>query len=275
MTSYIYFKLKGKVIFSTFLFLCSLTVLAQDFEVAPVKLNYDCEPGEIQTKLMTVRNHSNEKQQFSIEILDLKINKDTAINSEATAIKENNSCKDWLTINPSYFPLNPNESAEIKVIMQVPPNESHTRGAMIYVSATEEQTALSVDKQLKSGVKIHPRIGVKVVQSPKSNSNYKAAVTDLKEISLATDSTRSFQVKIANTGDKMINAKVYLVLSNLETATEIKEKPKKISLFPDAYKTMILVLPKNVPPGNYSLAAILDYGFQSSLEAVQMNIQVK
>lgn len=241
---------------------------AQDFEVAPVKLNFECEPGQIQTKTLTIRNHSNTKQQFALIISDLKL--DTNIKSTIQR-----SCKDWITLSPSFFEINPNEKTEVKVVMQVPPGESSTRGAMIYVSSTEEQTALGADKQMNSALKVRPRIGVKVVQSPTSNKNYRGSVSNLKESTKANDTLRTFEVTVSNIGDKMLEGKVYLVLSNLETAKEIKELPKKVSLFPGISKSMKLIMPKNCPPGKYSVAAILDYGYNSSLEAVQMNIEVK
>lgn len=238
----------------------------QDFEVAPVKLNYDCEAGQIQTKTMTIRNHSNQKEQFTLTVSDMQVD---------SARKNTKSCKDWITINPSFFDVNPNESMEVKVIMQVPPGQSSTMGAIIHVTATEEQTSIGADRQMKSAVKVRPRIAVKVVQSPRSNTKYKGTISHLKEITQPKDTVRSFQVKVSNTGDKMLEGKIYLVLSNLETAKEIKEKPKKASLFPGTSKEIILYMPKNIPAGKYSLAAILDYGNNSSLEAVQMNIQVK
>ncbi len=240
---------------------------AQDFEVAPVKLNYDCEPGEIQTKTVTIRNHDNKKQQFTLTAVDMKFD---SINPK------NKSCKDWITINPSFFDINPNDKAEVKVIMQVPSGEFNTRGALIHVSATQEQTALAADKQMvKSALTVKPRISIKVVQSPRSNSNYKGTITDLKEITLPKDSVRTFQVKVSNPGDKVIDSKIYLVLSDLATAKEIKDKPRRLSLFPGTSQTISLNFPKNIPPGKYSLAAILDYGNNSSLEAVQMNVEVK
>ena len=238
---------------------------SQDFEVAPVKLNYNCEAGQIQTKTMTIRNHSTQKEQFTLTVADMQLDSG----------KNNKSCKDWITINPSFFDVNPNESMEVKVIMQVPPGQSSTVGAIIHVTATEEQTSIGADRQMKSAVKVRPRIAVKVVQSPRSNTKYKGAISNLKEITQAKDTARSFEVKISNTGDKMLEGKIYLVLSNLETAKEIKAKPKKASLFPGTSKNIILSMPQNVPAGKYSLAAILDYGNNSSLEAVQINIQVK
>ncbi|MEK6616684.1 MAG: hypothetical protein AABZ32_11355 [Bacteroidota bacterium] len=255
------------IFISSFLIGPDMSGFAQDFEVAPVKLVYTCEPGQIQTKTMSVRNHANQKQQFTLTIADAKV--------DSGQKKNEKSCKDWLTINPSFFDINPNESAEIKVLMQAPPGHSETRWAMIYVSAAEEQTSLATDKQMKTGIKVKPRIGVRVIQSPKSNTNYQATISGLKEITQQKDTVRAFQVNIKNTGDKVLDGKIYLVLSNLETAKEIKVKPVKASVYPGNSKTMKMNLPQNVPPGKYSLAAILDYGNNSTLEAVQMNIEVK
>ncbi|MBI4946159.1 MAG: hypothetical protein HY840_07135 [Bacteroidetes bacterium] len=252
----------------------SVPSYGQDFEVAPVKMNFDCESGQIQTKVLTIRNHANQKQQFSLTLGDIAADS-AGMKKKNPAPNASRSCKDWVTLNPSFFDLNPNESKDIKVMMQVPPNHSETRWCMIYVVATEEQTSLAADKQMRTGVKVKPRIGVKVIQSPKSNTKYKSSISDFKEITQVKDSLRTFQALVSNSGDKLIDAKVYLVLSNLETAKEIKQKPKRISVLPDAAKLITLEMPKNVPPGKYSLAAILDYGNNSTLEAAQMNIEVK
>lgn len=252
-------------------FICSLS-FAQDFEVAPSKLEYDCEPGQIQTKTVTIQNHSNQKQKFTLVIADTQTD---SLGKPSTKINPKRSCKEWITLSPSFFDINPNESAEVKVVMQVPPGQSQTRWAMIYVTPTEEQTSIDADKNMKTGIKVRPRIGIRVIQSPKSNTNFKAIISDLKEVTQAKDTLRIFEVKISNTGDKVIEAKLYLVLSNLTTAKETKEKPVKISVLPDNKRITKLTLPKNIPPGKYSLAAILDYGGNSALEAVQMNIEVK
>lgn len=245
---------------------------AQDFEVAPVKFLFDCEQGQIQTKILYIRNHANQKQQFNVSIADMPAD---SAGKKKKIVAKNKSCKDWLTLNPSFFDLNPNETKEVKVVMQVPPGHSETRWCMIYVSATEEQTSLAADKQMKSGVKVKPRIGVRVIQSPKSNTNWKGAIAGLKEITQVNDTVRTFQASVSNTGDKVIDGKIYLVFSNLETAKEIKEKPERITVLPGATKIITLTMPKNIPHGKYSLAAILDYGNNSTLEAVQMNVEVK
>lgn len=262
-----------KCIFCLFIFASFNLSYGQDFEVGPVKMNFTCEPGLMEAKSLTIRNHANEKQQFTLTLADLIPDTSRKVTTKS---KENiRSCKDWITLNPAFLEINPNESKEVKVVMQVPNGQSNTRGAMIYISATEEQTAFNADKQMKSAINVKPRIGVKVIQSPKSNTNYKGAISDLKEITKQKDSARVFQVLATNPGDKMLDGKIYLVLSNLETAKEIKQKPVRVSIFPGEEKLMILYMPQDIPAGKYSLAAILDYGKNAALEATQMNITIK
>lgn len=260
------------------LLLCNSLLIpsnAQDFEVAPAKMNFNCEPGQIQTKTLTIRNHANQKQQFSLTTGDVIVDSlgHNTIPKENTKIER--SSKDWISISPSFIDINPNESVEVKVVMQVPPDHRETRWCMLYVTATEEQTSMAADKQMKSGIAVKPRISIKVLQSPASNTNYKASIENLKEITQAKDSVRTFQAKISNTGDKLIEGKIYLVLSNLETAKEIKKAPERITVLPGSKKMATIAMPSNIPPGKYSLALILDYGNNSALEAVQMNVEIK
>ena len=61
--------------FSKFLILLSLILIgnisfAQDFEVAPVKLDFHVEPGDNQTKTINVKNHGNQKVTYMVVLAD-------------------------------------------------------------------------------------------------------------------------------------------------------------------------------------------------------------
>ena len=118
------------------------------------------------------------------------------------------------------------------------------------------------------------KTGEKVYQSAKSNTRYSAKVSQLQEITTASDSVRMFTVSVGNIGDKVLECKIYLVASNLETAKEFRAKPIIIKLYPDKSKIATLTVPKGLTAGSYSLAAILDYGHRTDLEAITMEIKV-
>ncbi|HIA11775.1 MAG TPA: hypothetical protein EYN69_06840 [Flavobacteriales bacterium] len=249
--------------------LLKTTVLAQDFEVAPITLNFAVEPGDMESQIITVRNHGNKPQSFVLSLGDMQKNRDGKSVKVAPGSTKR-SCANWITLNPSYFELAPNEAKEIEVLMQVPPSGESSRWGVIYVKTAREQSALEVDKIVAAGITVSPRIVVNVYQSPGSNAKYFAKISKLVEISKPQDSLRVFNVEIENTGDNRIDCKLYLVASNLETASESKTNPVRITMLPEEIRTVELKLPADLLPGPYSVAAILDYGHRTNLEAVQM-----
>ena len=155
--------------FSIFLFLLSNTLHGQDFEVAPVLVNFTANPGESQSKILTIRNHSPEKQKFTLNLSDYLLN-ESGDKVQKTAGTTDRTLFNWLTINPSFITLNPNESAEVELNINVPRDGFNTRWGIIHVQAAKEQTPASADKQLATGVIIVPRIVVLLNQNPKPNS---------------------------------------------------------------------------------------------------------
>ena len=255
-------------------FLIKTSLFAQDFEVAPVRMDFAVEPGDMESKTITIRNHSNKTQSFVLTLGDI------AKDAEGKSLKlppgtTSRSCANWITVNPSFFELNPNEVMEVEALMQVPASGYSSRWAVIYVKVTREQAASSVDKALATGIIVTPRIAIYVYQSPASNKKYKSVLSNFTEITNSEDSLRTFSVQVDNIGDKRLDSKIYLVISNLETAKERKLEPVKVHLYPDDFRVIELTLPPDIEPGKYSLAAILDYGHRTSLEAVQLQIEIK
>jgi hypothetical protein len=264
----------AKLVYGLLLTVSTSLIYAQDFEVAPVILNFKADPGSIETQKITIRNHAGKKQNFEFKTADYSID-ESGNKKRLPAGTSKRSCADWLSISPSLLELNPNESREVIVTMTVPKDGFSTRWGLIYVQTAKEQTGSKADKSLNTGVVISPRIVIQVTQSPNSNSNYKAVIQNLQEITKPGEIQRSFKVDVSNVGDKPINANVFLTIADVKTAKEIKYKPEKINVFPDGVRNVVLKLPADVPKGKYALAALLDYGHGTALEGVQMMIEIK
>ncbi len=58
------------------LFLPSMNLSAQDFEVAPVRVNFNATPGETQSRTITVKNHGNRRETFTLRLSDFLVEKD-------------------------------------------------------------------------------------------------------------------------------------------------------------------------------------------------------
>jgi hypothetical protein len=247
---------------------------AQDFEIAPVLVAFDANPGENQTQTLTLRNHSNERQKFVLNLADYTLTLDgtrTALEAGSTG----RSIAEWITTNPSFVELNPNESAAITLIMTVPRTGFDTRWGMIQVEVAKEQVAADADKQLSAGVVIVPRIVVLVKQSPISNQNYRGSVTGLREVEGPNPALRSFEAILTNTGDKILDAKVFLALANLATAEEKRFSPLAVSVYPGLPRRVVLTMPEQPAPGQYALAILMDYGQRQAIEGAQILLTVE
>src|SRR6056297_337192 len=265
LTNGLKLHVKQGILFMNILFFTVITMSAQDFEVAPVLISFDANPGETQSRILTVRNHSNEPQKFVLNLTDYIINEKGAKQS-VEAGSTPRTMADWLTINPAFIELNPNESGEIQLNLAVPRNGFSTRWGMIPVELAKEQTASNIDKQLATGVLLIPRIVVLLQQSPRSNQNYKGKVTGLTEVTKPGDTYRSFEATLINQGDKVLDAKAFLAIANMETMEEEQMKPKQITIYPDQSRKVALSLNKTLSPGQYAIAFLMDYGHRTSIE---------
>lgn len=264
--------IKFRILFLCFLF--SQLLSAQDFEVSPVVMNFNAEPGEIQKKQITLINHSAQPQKYNLKISDFVLDADG--NRKIVPLgSSKRSCADWLNISPSFIELNPNQTAQLDVMMTVPKDGFSSRWCMVHVEVAKEQSAFDADKSLATGVLLVPRIVVMIKQSPRSNNNYKATINGLKEITKRTDKQQSFEVVVANIGDNVIDANVYLTLANLQTGKEEKFGIVKTTVYPDASRKVTLQMPRVTAKGKYVLAAILDYGHRQPLGGTQLMLEIK
>ena len=265
---------KGYIFFIKILFLAVFTANGQDFEVAPVLMNFNANPGESQSKILTLRNHDPERQKFVLNLSDYILGPE----GKKTSIEAGTSSRtlsNWININPSFVELNPNESAEIELIMNVPRDGFKTRWGMIHVQVAKEQSPSTADKQLATGVILVPRIVVLLKQSPRANQNYQASLKDLIEITEPDDEFRNFEATLVNTGDKVIDAKIFLALANLETAEEEQFNSRKVSVYPGFERKVSLILPRILTKGSYALAFLMDYGNNTAIEGSQILLEVK
>lgn len=246
---------------------------AQDFEVSPAQLFFNAEPGQIQTIPISIFNHSNTKTSFVVSLGDYVVNRDGEKIGMPAASTEH-SLVNWISINPPFLEINPNEERQVLVSIQAPVGDFSSKWANIIVRTSKEQTALAADKDLQAGLVVNGQMILRAVQSPKTNINYKLKIAGLAEI--ASDSTtRIFTATIDNIGDKIAKCKVTLLASNLETAEETKLDEITFESYPDNQLNIKLKMKQILPPGKYALAAILDYGSKQNLEGTQILLDIE
>ena len=247
---------------------------AQELEVSPGTLSFTANPGSSQTQQISLRNKGKTEQSFIFNLSDWLTDESGEVKYFAPGTTAR-SCSNWITVSPALVTLQPNESATVNVTMLVPNDNPSTKWSVLFIQSAVEQTgAKAVDKEMTMGLQLALRIAVTIFQSPASNTLYKGTIEGLVE-KVGDNNLRKYESQVINLGDKILNCKVYYIISNLETADEIMSTPTEFSLLPESNKKVEYAMDKPLPKGRYSVAAILDYGYNEKLEGVQLYIDVK
>lgn len=252
----------------------SLSLFSQDFEVAPVRVNFNIAPGESQSRSVTIKNHGNRKETFSIRLNDYLVQRHGGMEL-LPAGSTRNSISGWINLNPSFVELQPNESAVIQVNLQAPTDDYSAKWGIMSFFTTAEQTAFTADRDLQTGVSVSGRIDIYLFYNPAAGDPGRVEIGNLQEVASKNDDERLFTVNLDNPGEKIMNTKVYLIASNLQTGQEHKFRTLEVVSYPQTARIVELGLPKTLPPGRYALAAILDYPGSASLKGTQIIINVE
>jgi P pilus assembly chaperone PapD len=266
----------GKIRLYSLLFAMTATLIAksQDIEVAPVRINFNIAPGETQSRTVTVKNHGNRPETISLQMIDFLVQRNGEMERLPSG-STRNSIASWISLNPSFVQMEPGESQNIQVNIQAPPDDFMSKWGMLSFISTREQVAFAADRELQTGVRVSGRIDIYLFYNPATGEAGRVAISNLQEIDSPVDNERRFRVNLDNLGNKITPCKIFLMASNLSNMQEQKFRTIEVTTYPQSSRTVELVLPNNLPPGRYSLAAILDYPGSESLKGTQMIINVE
>ncbi len=260
------------LIFLIFSFICSY---GQDFEVAPARVNFNAQPGEGQTRTVTVKNHGNKKETIMLRMYDFLVNREGEIET-LPAGSTRNSISNWVNLNPTFLELQPNQSGTVQINLQSSSEDYSAKWGILSFTSTVEQTAFTADQEVQTGLSLMGRIDIYLNYNPLTMEAHRLEINRLQEAESTQPGERMFTVNIENTGEQITNAKVFLIASQLETAEEHRFNTTEIKVYPQSIRTVLLSFPEDeLPKGEYSLAAIIDYTGSTSLKGTQIIIDVE
>ena len=246
----------------------------QQLEVTPGALSFSTNPGFSQTQQLLIRNKADKEQSYVFNLGDWMTDEEGEVKYFPAGTTPR-SCSDWVTVSPTLVTLQPREQATINVTMLVPEDDASTKWCVLFAQSAAEQTGpQAIDKNVSMGMQLALRIAVPIYQSPTSNTFYKGTLEGLEE-TVQEDGSRTYETQVINLGDKILNCKVYFTISNLETTEEFTSSPIEFSLLPENSKDVSYTYEEPLEEGRYSVAAILDFGYNDELEGIQMDIEVK
>lgn len=242
--------------------------------VGPSIVRFNAAPGKAELKTISIKNNLNKPVAFKLYIRDW-LRDSVGGHEYYKADTLSQSCANMVSIEPaSYLKVDSGKIGKIVMRMKPPVTAKNTemKWAMLFIESLPDETlAKDKKKALQMQINTTARIGVHIYQTPPG-----AVTKAVDQVKLATDSVQKGFVYLymKNVGQVMLDCKAHLELTHLSTAEETITKEVTFPVFPDGFRKAKLDLPKNIKPGNYSLLAILDYGVDVPLEAVQQNITI-
>ncbi|RKQ50119.1 P pilus assembly chaperone PapD [Roseivirga pacifica] len=243
---------------------------AQKISTSPSRLNYKVSPGGTQRGIITVANNSDIRQDFNVDFGDF----DASRSGKSKFLEKGvlpRSCANWLSATPSLFTLDPGETQQVEVVMDVPQDSLAymARWAVAYIRlAGERQAQQQGNDGLIVNLNQSYRFGVYIFQTPPSATYAKGEVTGFAQ----EDDMLVFSLK--NTGETFLVCNSYLEFTNLQNGEMNRINSKQFTVLPASDRDVTFRVPSDLPAGKYSVLGVLDYGSRDEVEAAEIEITI-
>ena len=270
----------GKQVFTTcILVLAVLGLMAQSAAVSPSRLYFDAEPGQTQVRRLTVTNNSETPESFTVSFADFS-SPGTDGKTELEEPGESaHSASQWLSASPSLLELQPGESRDVEVILQVPdsPDANRVAWSTALVKLARERTgAPGMDEDAMGFGIMHTfQFVVHVFQTPQSITFKDARIVKFEDAGLDEDENHLVKLKVENTGDAIIDVAAYLELTNMRTGESRRERARAFTTLPGHSRVIHFTLSDDLSPGNYSVLGVVDYGDRDAVIAAELELTVE
>ena len=246
--------------------------LVDQFSIRPARVFFNLSRGESGTNKIFVANHTADTLQLRLSFSDWlrdTIGAHTYYEPEKLA----RSCARWITLDKTFLEINPKETKEVHIRMDVPDSAEavkEMKWTMLFVE-TREETKAPKKENLKMYNK--SRIGVHIYQTSPSLTNGEIRILNFCAL---PGSKQEYRVICQNVGNIQYDARSYIEMTPLtEEGEKITIKPVNFPIFPEQTRYVTFTIPESVPKGKYNAVAIVDGGTDSPVEAAQAIIEVK
>lgn len=267
------------IVFIIILFLSSLHIqtMAQGASVAPSRVYFDANVGEVQVKTMRVTNTSGVKQGFTVSFADFEAEGNQGKTQQLDLGASLHSIGAWLTASPSFFELEAGKTQEVKLNLMVPnvPEANEVKWGSVLVKLAKEKKALDDDgKEMGFGIMETFQFVLFAFQTPPTITEKSAYIADFKLIKDLATGRRDLKLEVSNTGRSIVNCASYIDLTNMNTGTTKRLKAKAFTMLPDTYREMMFEVPADMESGSYTALGVVDYGSRDDIAAAEMEFVI-
>lgn len=262
----------SKIIVTCLISLCS-DLLAQDFEVAPVVLNFTATIESPQSINLYITNHDETPNTYILNFSDEYFGQDGERRYLEAGSTEN-SCYKWLSVDRQEVLVGPEQTGTIRITMAPnSPVTSNTKWMSAFVSIKKEKNAdIFNNKSTEAGIKLIPRIAIKILQNFSEKSNVTFEIID--STIFFNKANNVLSLKFKNTTEGEVKQFKYFYSSYSETANkESQSVPTTTTLYPNQIKNISYNL-SSLGTGSHECLFLIDPGVLGTIKAIRKRITI-
>lgn len=253
--------------------------MAQNVSMSPSRLYFKSAPGESKKQTVHITNNSTERQAFTVSFSDFAA---PGVDGKTQLLKpgeSENSLSKFVSASPSFFELAPGQSQDVAVILDLPdlPESNKAKWGTMMLKLAKERTEANASESNGVGMGIVEtfQFVVHLFQTPPSVTLKQAEITEFRESSMPEDSVRTLSLITKNTGEAIIDCATYLEYSNIHTGYEMRSKPSAFTVLPGGSRRIYFTIPADLPKGQYTITAVVDSGNRETVQAAEMDVEIK
>lgn len=243
--------------------------------VAPSSMRFRTNPGNSETKILTITNDTYKKYRFKVTFSDIDMNREGTITGDKTS---DIGLTNWIAAEPNFVEIEPGEKAKINITVNIPDTDAANRAAwcMGIIDEVQENTEIAKNENSESytfGVKPSFGFAVYFYQNPPSVG---VSEVEILDFSFSYSETNKYiHLLVKNIGKGIARAKAYVELDELNTGYHETLDLQIFNVLPNRQREFTFTLPGKMPKGKYSLMGILDFGSDEEIKAASKEIIIE
>jgi hypothetical protein len=243
--------------------------------VAPSSMRFRTNPGNSDTRILTITNDTYKKYRFKITFSDVDMNREGTITGDKTT---DIGLKNWIVADPNFVEIEPGEKAKINITVNIPNIDAANRAAwcMGIIDEVQENTEIAPNENSESltfGVKPSFGFAVYFYQNPPSVGVSEVEILDFSFS--YNEKNKYIHLLVENIGKGIARAKAYVELDELNTGYHETLDLQIFNVLPSRQREFTFTLPGKMPNGKYSIMGILDFGSDEEIKAASKEIIIQ
>ncbi len=248
-------------------------VQAQGVTVSPSRIFFSVPAGQRFTERIKISNPDSSELVLNASLKDwFRDSLGNKIYFPSASLPHSNA--GWMRVFPSQIILQPGESKEVTVTVEVPEAPPPVTNSMLFLTQVNTRPPVEKTDPLgrKVAVLIKIEIGIHLYNTLPSFTKKDIQFVNVEERTSLKDSMRVVAAVLHNAGEVPTDAFLRFELTHKETGKSIKLPVKALAMLPGATQVVLNSVPARLLAGPYQAALILDCGEDTDLKVAQKEL---